>query len=123
MSMKILSYNNLVINEGGIQVQKGMNFGIRGSYSIVLMSTRKNAPYNDRMLEEGIIEYEGHDAPKSDKYNKKEVDQPITNYSGTLTENGKFLKAVEDYKSGKRDPAKIKVYRKLKQGVWVDMGL
>ena len=36
--MKILSYNNRVMNEGGIQVQKGMNFGIKKSYSIVLRS-------------------------------------------------------------------------------------
>ena len=61
--MKVISYPQLVMNEGGIQVQKGMNFAIKKSYSIVLMSTEKNAPYNDSMLEDGVIEYEGHDAP------------------------------------------------------------
>ena len=120
--MKVISYHQLVINEGGTQVQKGMNFAIKKTYSIVLMSSEKNAPYNDRMLEDGVIEYEGHDATKNDSYNKKEVDQPIANKTGTLTENGKFLQASENYKEGKRDPALIKVYRKIRMGVWVDMG-
>ena len=59
--MKLITYNELVMNEGGINLQAGMNFGIKGSYSIVLMSTLKNAPYSDKMLEEGVIKYEGHD--------------------------------------------------------------
>ena len=55
--MKIISYDELVMNEGGKKVQKGMNFGIRANYSIVLMSTRSNAPYSDKILEDGSIEY------------------------------------------------------------------
>jgi hypothetical protein len=121
--MKVISYNELVLNEGGTHIQKGMNFGIKPGYSIVLMSTEKNAPYNDNLLEDGVIEYEGHDAPKSQKYDKKKVDQPIANESGTLTENGKFLQAAQNYKEGSREPAAIKVYRKIRKGVWVDMGL
>ena len=42
--------------------------------------------------------------------------------SGTLTENGKFFNAAKEYKLGKRNAAKIKVYRKLRPGIWVDMG-
>ena len=103
--MKILSYDELRAQEGGTQVQKGMNFGIKGSYSIVLMSTVKNAPYNDRLLDDGVIEYEGHDAPKSSSYDKKLVDQPIATKSGTLTENGKFYQAADNYKSGIAQPS------------------
>ena len=55
MQTKLYKYNQLVMNEGGIHLQKGMNFGIRGSYSIVLMSVEKNAPYADEMLDGGII--------------------------------------------------------------------
>jgi hypothetical protein len=99
-----------------------MNFNIKKFYSIVLMSTLKNAPYVDKLLDDGIIEYEGHDARKSTEYNKKEVDQPMANQNGVLTENGKFFQAADNFKSGKREPAKIKVYRKLRDGVWVDMG-
>lgn len=46
----------------------------------------------------------------------------MANATGTLTENGKFVQAAESYKEGKREPAKIKVYRKLRKGIWVDMG-
>lgn len=120
--MQIISYNQLVINEDGKQVQKGMNFGIQKSYSIVLMSTEKNSPYNDEIFDDGVIEYEGHDVPKNITTDKKSVDQPISSPRGTLTENGKFYNAAENYKEGKRDAAKIKVYRKIRPGVWVDMG-
>ena len=121
MEAKLLKYNQLVMNENGIHLQKGMNFGIQGSYSIVLMSVEKNAPYADEMLEDGTIKYEGHDARVSPE-DKKITDQPMANKTGTLTENGKFFQAAENFKVGKREPAKIKVYRKLRPGVWVDMG-
>jgi len=120
--LKIISYHQLTTQEGGLQVQKGMNFGVKGNYSIVLMSTVKNAPYEDEVFDDGVIEYEGHDAPKSTQYDKKLVDQPSHTTTGKLTENGKFLKAVDDYKTYKRSAAKIQVYRKIKPGVWVDMG-
>ena len=94
--------------KGGINLQRGMNFGIKGSYSIVLMSVAKNSPYADEMLEDGIIKYEGHDQERVPKELKKSLDQPIANKSGTLTQNGKFLQAAEQFKDGKRDPAKIK---------------
>ena len=51
------------------------------------------------------------------------VDQPAYTKTGRLTENGKFLKAVDDFKKFKRNAAKIQVYRKIKPGVWVDMGV
>ena len=121
--MEIISYSQLVVNEGGKQIQKGMNFGIQKSYSIVLMSTERNAPYNDDIFDDGVIEYEGHDVPKNIQKDKKSVDQPIANFSGTLTENGKFFQAANEYKVGKRDAAKVKVYRKIRSGVLVDMGL
>ena len=31
--LKIISYHQLTIQEGGTQVQKGMNFGVKGNYS------------------------------------------------------------------------------------------
>ena len=121
MQTKLYKYNQLVMNEGGIHLQKGMNFGIKGSYSIVLMSVEKNAPYADKMNEDGTIIYEGHDA-RVPLEEKKITDQPMANTTGTLTENGKFFQAAENFKEDKREPAKIKVYRKLRKGIWVDMG-
>jgi len=123
MIAKLIRYNQLVMNEGGIQVQRGMNFGIRGSYSIVLMSTEKNAPYVDMILDGGVIKYEGHDKERIPDHEKKLVDQPMANKTGTLTQNGQFFQAAENYKANRRkDPAKIKVYRKIRSGIWVDMG-
>ena len=55
--MKVISYTQLVIKDNGKQIQKGMNFAIQKTYSVVLMSTQKNAPYNDHILEDGVIEY------------------------------------------------------------------
>ena len=121
LNIELLRYNELVTREGGKHIQKGMNFGIQGSYSVVLMSVEDNAPYADEMLEHGVIKYEGHDARVPVQL-KKEVDQQLANPSGTLTENGKFFQAAENFKEGKREPAKIKVYRKLRKGIWVDMG-
>ena len=122
MSTKIIKYIDLVMNEGGIQFQKGMNFGINTSYSVVLMSVARNAPYNDEMLDDGIIKYEGHDIFSRSIELKKSTDQPMKFSFGTLTENGKFFNAAKEYKLGKRNAVKIKVYRKLRPGIWVDMG-
>ena len=122
MSTKIIKYIDLVMNEGGKQIQKGMNFGINTSYSVVLMSVARNAPYNDEMLDDGIIKYEGHDIFSRSIELKKSTDQPMKFSSGVLTENGKFFNAAKEYKLGKRNAAKIKVYRKLRPGIWVDMG-
>ena len=53
---------------------------------------------------------------------KKLVDQSLLSSSGTLTENGKFFQAALDYKHGLREFFQIQVYRKLRKGIWVDMG-
>ena len=53
---------------------------------------------------------------------KKLVDQPMHNETGSLTENGRFVNAVINYKEEKREPAKIKDYWKIRPGVSVDMG-
>ena len=42
--------------------------------------------------------------------------------TGALTENGKFQRASDNYKQGERSPALIKVYRKIRKGIWVDLG-
>jgi len=62
----------------GSSLQQGMNFGIGGSHSVILMSVRRNAPYRDRLEDGGTtLVYEGHDQPKGPKQsNPKVVDQP-----------------------------------------------
>lgn len=100
--------------------QKGMNFGINPQYSIILMSRRGNAPYNDYIYTDGVtIEYEGHDVPKD--YNKEHSQEEYTG-SGALTENGKFIRAIKEYeKTG--IPEKVKVYEKIIPNRWSFKGL
>ena len=116
----IISYAQLV-SEEGVNLQKGMNFGIGKSYSVFLMSVRKNAPYADAIDEStGSLFYEGHDEPRSDKSpNPKLIDQPLNTPRGAWTENGKFFRAAKDFKSGMRKkPEFIKVYEKIAKGIW-----
>jgi hypothetical protein len=107
----------------GASLQRGMNFRLRGKYSIFLMSTRPNAPYRDRVENEGMtLIYEGHDAARNSiQKDPKEEDQPDKLVSGRLTENGKFFQAADDYKKGAR-PELIRVYEKIRDGIWTDNG-
>ena len=50
------------------------------------------------------------------------MDQSLLTPSGTPTENGKFFQAALDYKNGLGEPSLVQVYRKLRKGIWVDMG-
>jgi len=119
----IISYAELVAAENA-NVQKGMNFQIKPEYSIFLMSVRKNAPYADEYDEKtGSLIYEGHDVPSNLAKEPKEVDQPIATPKGTLTENGKFFTAAQSYKMRLvEEPHKIKVYEKIKAGIWCYKG-
>lgn len=101
-------------------LQRGMNFRMNHNYSVILMSRRSNAPYFDRILEDSIrIEYEGHDEPKTSyKIDPKTLNQPNKTKNGTLTQNGKFIDAVEKYKNGVKDAELVKVYEKILPGVW-----
>lgn len=101
-----------------------MNFRLRGGHSVILMSLRINAPYQDEVQEEGtVLIYEGHDAPKEKGVlNPKKLDQPEFRRSGALTENGKFHKAAQGYKRGTKGPDIVKVYEKIKSGIWSDNG-
>ena len=101
-----------------------MNFKIKPEYSIFLMSVRKNAPYADEWDKAtNTLIYEGHDAPTNLAKEPKEVDQPLTTPKGRLTENGKFFTAAQSYKMRLiQEPHKIKVYEKIKDGIWCYKG-
>jgi hypothetical protein len=101
-----------------------MNFRLRGRYSVILMSVQPNAPYRDRIDEDGsVLIYEGHDIPKTaENLEPKRIDQPLFLPTGGLTENGKFHKAAQDYKISGGQPHLVKVYEKIKKGIWSDNG-
>lgn len=46
------------------------------------------------------------------------TDQPDRYPSGGLTQNGMFHNAAQNYKSGKREPERVRVYEKLRAGIW-----
>ena len=95
MRDEILSYTEMCMREG-MSLQRGMNFRPSPLYTIVLMSQRRGAPYEDSLSEDGeVLEYEGHDVSKTTGVNPKTVDQPWTLPSGGPTENAKFAKAAE----------------------------
>ncbi len=116
----ILSYREMCDIENAQTLQRGMNFHMNPLYSIILMSQRTNAPYKDRIHEDGItIEYEGHDvSKKSYVHSPKYEDQLETLPSGKLTQNGLFVEAVQKFKKGGINPESVKVYEKILPGVW-----
>jgi hypothetical protein len=119
----IISHAEMCLEEG-ISLQKGMNFRIKGVVTVILMSIRKGAPYADRVEENGeILIYEGHDVPRNLAKDPKLVDQTDSTPGGTLTENGKFFQAAMQYKDGQKSAELIKVYEKIKNGIWVYNGV
>lgn len=104
----------------GVSLQRGMNYEIGAHHSVILMSIRLNAPYADRFDEDGsTIIYEGHDVPRSIQHlDPKTINQPLYTPSGSLTENGKFYMAAQDFIHGLRQPERVRVYEKIKQGIW-----
>ena len=101
-----------------------MNFRLREDYSVLLMSLRPNAPYADRIQEDGtVLIYEGHDvSARRGGPDPKTVDQPMYNPGGSLTQNGLFYEAAMDYRDGFDPPERVKVYEKLLRGIWVYNG-
>lgn len=117
---QIISYREMCNFEDQQQLQRGMNFEMGGEYSVILMSIKPNAPYADRISDDGLtIYYEGHDKP-GDK--TKRANQPMKFPGGSFTQNGLFVNAVEKGKVTKNYPL-VRVYEKLKMGIWNYRGL
>jgi len=119
VSDNIISYIEMCRREG-TSLQQGMNFALGGNHSVILMSVRPNAPYRDCLEDDGTtLIYEGHDEPRSSGCtNPKVVDQPERYPSGGLTQNGKFHRAAQDAKNERRDPERVRVYEKIRTGIW-----
>lgn len=119
MANEIISYLEMCRREG-VSLQRGMNFGLGRNHSVILMSVRRNAPYDDEVQDGGtVLIYEGHDEPRSPRTpDPKGVDQPQHSPSGSLTQNGLFYRAAHEAKGGSRPPERVRVYEKLRQGIW-----
>lgn len=122
MRGNIISYMDMCQREG-TSLQKGMNFRLKGKHSVILMSVRKNSPYQDQITEDGsVLIYEGHDMPKSSGVIPKNVDQPSVTSAGNSTENGKFHDAAQRFQKKLKGPEVVQVYEKIKAGIWSDNG-
>jgi hypothetical protein len=119
VSDNVISYIEMCRREDA-SLQQGRNFGLRGNHSVILMSVRPNAPYRDRLEDSGTtLVYEGHDMPKGESCpNSKVVDQPLNYLTGSPTQNGKFHAAAQGAKLGHRLPERVRVYEKIRPGIW-----
>ena len=119
---EVISYLEMC-SEEGVNLQRGMNYHLGNSYSVILMSVRPNAPYADRIEDNGkVLIYEGHDAPsKKGGRDPKSLDQPMHYPGGSLTQNGMFYEAAERHQKGE-SPEIVKVYEKVRAGIWTFNG-
>ncbi|MCU1301451.1 MAG: endonuclease [Candidatus Sulfotelmatobacter sp.] len=109
----------------GVNLQRGMNFRLVPGQSLILMSLRPGAPYADGVEEGGkVIIYEGHNLPLTKGGpDPKTVDQPEFLPSGRLTQNGLFADAVRRFKASRAEPERVKVFEKIRAGIWVYNGV
>ena len=120
----VISYLDMC-REEGVNLQRGMNFRLRSGLTVVLMSIRKGAPYADRVEDDGrVLIYEGHDVPSErGGPDPKKVDQLAHNPGGGLTQNGLFEEVALAHKRGETEADLVKVYEKLRPGIWVYNGV
>ena len=120
---EVISHHQMCATEAR-NLQRGMNFGRNGTRSVVLMSVRPNAPYADRVEDAGrTLIYEGHDVPRTrDGPDPKTVDQDSATPAGRRTENGLFVDAADAYRRGEREAELVRVYEKVRSGIWVFNG-
>jgi hypothetical protein len=120
----VISHTDMCAREGK-NLQAGMHFQIAPTHSVLLMSTRRGAPYTDAVEDDGqVLIYEGHDVPRSSVVpDPKAADQPLLTDKGSPTQNGRFYRAAEAARNGERHPERVRVYEKVRPGVWVYNGL
>ena len=120
----VIGHTEMCAREGK-NLQAGMHFRIAPTHSVLLMSVRAGAPYTDSVLDEGaVLIYEGHDEPKrAGGPDPKTVDQPLMTPNGTLTQNGRFYMAAEAYRNGELPAERVRVYEKVRSGIWAYNGV
>ena len=108
----------------GTSLQRGMNYRLCGNESVILMSRRVGAPYEDEIDGSGrILIYEGHDCSKTSTcHEPKRIDRPEFFPGGALTQNGLFAASVKRHKYENASPERVRVFEKIKDGIWVYNG-
>lgn len=115
----IMSHAEMCAFEG-LSLQRGMNFHSRPNISVILMSRRRDAPYEDRILEGGrVLIYEGHDVPRRlGGPDPKAADQPGSTPEESRTQNGLFHAAAQKFKRDGAPAEIVRVYEKIQRGIW-----
>ena len=123
-SGEIISYIAMCAEEQA-SLQRGMNFRLHPTHSVLLMSVRQGAPYRDEVAEDGkTLIYEGHNVPRSHEVPEPDlVDQELETSAGGLTQNGRFFQAAHSYRNEEQQPERVRVYDKVQTGIWVYSGL
>jgi hypothetical protein len=68
--------------------------------------------------------YEGHDAARTKEVpDPKAIDQPLLTDKDTLAQNGRFYMAAEACRNGELPAELVRVYEKVRAGVWVYSGV
>lgn len=118
----VISYWDMC-KEESMALQRGMNFKLHKKSSVILMSLRPGAIYADRIEDDGrVLIYEGHDVPRrDDSVRPKEIDQTMYD-KGKLSQNGLFFEAAMKFKAGRIPAEVVKVYEKVKTGIWTYNG-
>jgi hypothetical protein len=124
MKETVISYGQMCRNERVKTLERGFNYRLAESYSVLLLSCHSSAVYQNLITSDGsVVVCEGHDVRKNMlQLDPKEYDQPRVLKSGELSQNGLFAKAVDDYLAGTRQPEVVRVYEKLSFGMWRDKG-
>ncbi len=107
----VISYLEMC-REEEVNLQRGMNFRLKGGFSVILMSLRRGAPYADCIEDNGrVLIYEGHDIlHRKEGPDPKRVDQEKYNPGGSPTQNGLFHEAAKKFKNAHSEPELVKVY-------------
>jgi hypothetical protein len=109
-----------VITREGVELHKSMNFRDDEFMLSVFLVLPREKGYADVWDDENQqFVFEGHDSTTVE--NGKSVDQLAMYESGKLTDNGKFLKAANEFKDGvRKEPLQVQIYEKIDSGVWFD---
>jgi hypothetical protein len=109
----------------GVNLQRGMNFRLKNSESVILMSLRRGAPYADKVQDGGrVIIYEGHDVSRTAGVrDPKGLHQPEFQPNGKPTQNGLFMQAVRRFRANAAPPEVVRVFEKIRDGIWAYNGL
>lgn len=108
----------------GVYFQRGMYFGPPARRPVLLVTNRGRNPYDDWLGAGGeTLIYHGHNAERSAQTPFPQlVDQPLATRRGRPTQNGLFFEAARAFRDGRGGAVQVAVYRKLRSGVWLDLG-